>query len=712
MTSGEDFLNEFRSSQKADNFLKELRTEKPFDPSSGLNPAQAFLISTGGGAVKAARGMKNLFAIMTGNKEMREDVRQAAKEQREIMAPLEERFPVSTTLGGITGETAATLPLGLGVGRLAARGGSMISPTVARFTGAGAGGLAEGAVIGAAEDQAGTGAVIGGGAGVALEALMPRLGSLVRRIRGRVLRQSDVASTEAIERLRNELRDAGVRPEEIASALDDISTIGQIPAPGTAEQTARRAAFDIEGVPVAARSRVTQSSDDFAREIQLARQRDNESANTLRQRFFEEDEAIESRARQVANDLGVPEEDGVAIQNAIDDLRSDFGTRKREAYAVMTDLINENPELVELVPLDANRTVRTINNAQNNILRNDQATQDALDSVLAQYGLIGDNIIEGPRFTTVQFLDDERNVIDSIRFRGEPLDFNIANAERFRQDLQFLDPSVPNQAAARRQILGEYDSMLDEYAENLPSDAMPDDIVTAAREARAIAREEKIVFNPKRIVDRLSKANADGNPLMDASRVYENIRKASPEDFQRLMQGLGRVESGEGAINNLRASALVDFANQATRTARKIAESSGASRNMWSGTNFTKAINRFGREKARQLFGDHWPTIQRLERIGESRIAPDTAVQKGSAPDILNGLINSFSRLAERVPVLGTRVADIAQDQQARATLRQVTDLSPTREQFDDYIVSASRRLPLILGITSATTQQLTERDQ
>lgn len=686
------------------------RQAESVDPSAGVSRAEAALIGIGSGFVRAGRGIKGLFGYLTGDDEIKQEIKKAAAEQRQAMQPLKERYPIATGGGEIIGETAGALPFGMGGAAAGLKlGARYASPTLSRFAAAGLGGASEGALIGAAEGQAGTGAAIGGGAGVALEAALPRLGRLFRKLKGRAITTNDVGTQDAIERLRADLQQSGAQPDEIAAALDDVSNLPDIPQGANAEQIATQAAFQQEGVPMATRSRLTRATDDYAREIQLSRQIDSGAADELRQRLFREDQAIEDRAREVASSFGVDQDVGVTIQTALNDLRSDFGTRRRAAYKELRDIVRENPEVADMVPMPIENVQRSLFNAQE-ILRANPTEQNALDQLMAQYGMIGDFVEEGPRFTEVLFFDETgEKVIDKIKYRGKPKEFNIGNAETFRQQINaLLDPKDPRQAAARREILSGYDTALDEMVEEIP-EAAPQNVIETAKKARGIAREEKVIFDPKRIIDKISKGNADGNPLMDASKVYDSVRRASNEDFNRMVKGLQRVESGEGAINNLKAAALIDFTEQATKTARKISDDRGVAKNIFSGTNFKKAINKFGRAKAKQLFGDDWSTILRLERIGESRIPTDAGVQKGSAPDLINQMIRTFSKLSERVPIAGQKVADIAQEEAAKRELRQVTDLSPTKDQIDDYIAFSAKRLASILGLSTVSAQQATE---
>lgn len=711
MSGADDFLKEFGESNPVDDFLAEFNQEE-FDPSEGMSSAEAGLVSFGGGMVNAARGIRGLFGVLTGNDEILKEVKKESSEQRRLKKPLQDRFPVSSFVGEVAGETAATLPIGLGAAGATAKLATKLGPTATRFAAVGAGGAAEGGVIGAADGNAGEGALIGGGAGIALELALPRLSKLVKKSLNRGLSEGDVATVEAIEKLRGDLINSGHSADEVAAALDDISSLGVIPEGVTAPQIARKAAFEAEGIPMAGRSRITQQSDDFAREIQLSRQRDSKAADEMRQRIFEEDLALEERARAVAREMGADEDAAATIQTALGNLRSDFGTKKRAAYRELGNLIDNNPDASDLIPMPEDKISAAVQRAQGMLAPNDPA-QDALDALLAEYKMLGDDIQMGPRYSTARFLDEDGNVLDSVRFRGTPKNLNLGNFEDFRIKVNsILDPADPKQSAALYTITNAYDRMADELVENLPTVGIPEDIIKLAKTARGITREEKIAFTPQRIVQKISKSASDGNPLMDASKVYDNIRRASNEDFNKLLSALKRgVEGGQEAIQNLKAAALVDFVEQATKTSRKLTSQSGASRHAFSGPAFTKAIDKFGRGKASRLFGDDWQTVKRLELIAESISVPDSAVQKGSAPDLINQLINSFARLSDKVPVVGSKFSDIASEEAARRELKQATNLVPNVDQIHDYIAFSAKRTAGILGLSSPATQTATEPD-
>jgi len=713
---------------KAMEALKELRAtaaQQPamtgaiagtFDPSEGMSAGEAALIGIGSGFTRAGQGIKNLFALL-GDDAQKARAATETRDARTAIAPLKERFPVATGFGEIVGETAATLPLGFGAGKLGAKAGQMAgSQALARYGAAALGGGVEGAIIGAADEQAGLGSAVGAGSAVALEAVLPRLGRVVRRYLNRQVTSQDIGTQDAINRLRQEMRQRGASPAEIAEAMDEVSRIGDIPEGASPAQVARRADFEAENIPIAGRSRITQNADDFSVENQLARQRNSAEADEFRALIYREDEAIESRARELATRLGEDQNDAAIVQRALRDLKTDIGTRKRAAYRELEELIQREPEAADLVPMPKARIVQAVDKVQNGAIRADKTTSDALDGLLAKYGMLGDEVFEGPRYSEAVFFDESgEKVIDKIKFRGKQKRFDLGSAETFRQDLNnIFDVTDPRQAAAKREVMEAYEGIVDELVENIP-DAAPEQIRRTARAARRIAAEEKDIFTPERLIGRLTKKAKNGSNLIEASRVYETIRKAPPEDLQRLLSGLRRegVENGSGAEAYLKMAAMVDFTETAIKNAKKISLD-GMSRREFSGTNFRKAVDRFGREKARLLFGDDFRFIERLERISESRISPDLGVQKGSADDLINRMIKTFARLAntpgirQGVDLASGTIGEAIQEGQQRRAFRSAMDLTPTVEQVHDYIVYSAPRMAAYLGIVAPASSTIT----
>ena len=169
----------------ADLSLAELKAElarRKQEQSTGESPLSAGVIAAGKGLTDIGRVAQTGFNLLTGNDEAQAALDARKAEEAALFAPLAEEFPISTTVGEIVGETAAALPFGLGAGAAVVKGAGKASPLVQRLLSSGVGGIVEGGIVGAAEDQLAGGAIIGGGAALTAEILFPKISGVLKRV--------------------------------------------------------------------------------------------------------------------------------------------------------------------------------------------------------------------------------------------------------------------------------------------------------------------------------------------------------------------------------------------------------------------------------------------------------------------------------------------------------------------------------------------------
>ena len=612
-------------------------------------------------------------------------------QRREKFAPIQEQRPGLTTVGRIAGQIVGGTAIAPGVG----------SAAPATLTGRSAFGATTGAAFGAAQptiddesvaQNAAIGAAFGGLIPPALEkAAFPVIQGATRPV---------------VNFFRGAFGKKAPVPTQIADDFQAFDGVSQAveEAPGLApEQVARRAAFEEVGVTPAARSRISGDTDDFARELQLLRQRNSASADNLRDAFFQESEQLQGQVKALSDSLGIPEAAGRSVKDSLDSIQTSLNASKRAAYDDLADAISQaDPDLIDSIPIGSGQIIDAVEDAQRRFL--DDSAARKLDELLAEYGLIGNPIAKRGRVTQVDFDGQTINV------RGDIRSLNLGSLEEFRQRVnQALDVTDSRQSAARSAIIGELDAQADELVRGVEGSGVGRDIVKQAQRARGLARQEKLVFNQKDLVEQLT-GNRPGTvtPLVEASKAMQKIKNAPPEQVNKLIKVLQNTDQGQQAIDNMGSSIVIDLLNAATKSARQIRGPGGAQVVDFSGSNFTKAINSYGntpkqaRALLKKVLGNQaFSQMLKLEKIGQLRITPDAAVQKGSAPDLINAFLRS-SKLFRRIPLVGRRVEGLAEDLATGREARAAADITPENlpDETKDFILINAPKVAAIMGLT------------
>lgn len=722
---------EVEKAQKTGNIKAEVKARQDLeaitvedDPAKGIGTAEAALISLGGGTVKGLRGIRTLFNLATGDDETVKQIRDTQREEDELLRSLKVRSPKATFGGEILGEVAATAPLGLGVGglvakqlgaRLAGAGVSQLTAqAVPRVTGAITGGALEGGAIGAIQDKTASTAALGGTIGGVAEVILPRIGKVLSKVFQRVFQPDDVA------RLVVQGADGTPTPSpELAQALDDVGlrfddiaeeAIKDIPAGEvTAAQTARQQLFESEGIVPAGRSRITQLHDDATKAIQLARRTGSAAADEIRERFFKENEQLTQRFTDTAEELGIPGDVGASVKGALDDLQSNLGSAKRTAYSDLARIATEagDSEAIASIPLRSEGLIDSITEVQGFIPAGEAKL---LDELLARFGLIGDVVGQRGRKTIVDFEGDQ------IIVRGNITPLTIANTESFRKSVNnILDFKDSRQATAARQVISHFDNMVDDALEGFGSvPGGPQQILAQAKKARQLARTEKLIFDQKDLISRLTGDKPGTNtPLVEASKAFDVIKQAPLEQVNKLISNLRLTPEGGPALGNLQAATVTEFLNSALAASGKktVGREGEEAATIFSGNSLTKAIDKFGRDKLNSVFRNQpeiLKRLSRLEKIGQLRITPDTAVQKGSAPDLINEIMRITG--AAKTPGVTAAVARSLGAVRDFSQVRNFRNLAPEQQEsirqsifeIDDFIQFNAPRLRGVLALATA----------
>lgn len=693
--------------------LAELRAElarREQTETTGESPLSAALIATGKGVHDIGNVFKSGFNTITGDSEAQAELEARKAGDAKLFAPLSNEFPISTTIGEIAGETVAALPLGLGAGKLVAQGTKSLAPLAQRLLSSGAAGAVEGGLVAASEDQAAGGALVGGGVAVAAELLFPKIGSVLKRVfrNPNIQIENIVQVADGVpipsQSLTDELAKVGL-------TFDDITAqaVREIPQGGNPAEVARDQLFKSQNIPAAARSRTSQNPDDFQRELQLVRQRgvgesDKAVIADFRNRFFDESEAIQKNLTNLSEKLGDPSDAGV-VKKALSSLNSNIQSAKVQAYKELGELAKENPDIVSAIPVQTDNVLNAASGVQK-FLSNDMANK--VDEVLAEFGLIGEAGQRQGRFTPVSFGDG-----DSVNIRGEIKSLNIGTLEDFRKQFNdIFDPSVPKEAAAKAQIINAIDDSSNLLVDGIGTNFVSDGIIKAANKARGIAREQKLLFSQKDLIDDLTR-NKPGTvtPVVEASKSLTKIQGAPLEQQTRLIKTLQKSPNGSDAIKNLQAAKVVQLLENATENSSKLVRDGAEPISDFNGKKFRKDMNKEA-NFIKSLFADNKEALSHLNQIkniGELRLTPEVAAQKGSAPDLVNSLLRSIETGSSKVPLVGGAVEEAASKQLAKSEVKNLTNLSPTQDTIEDFIFFNAPRLAANIGLSGAIVSEASE---
>lgn len=586
-------------------------------PNEGINPWEAFKIGAGRGFTTIGRAI--------GLAEP-EDPLVTAHYGR-----LQGDRPVSTGVGEISGEAGPFLPFGMGVGAI--RG------TAPRILASAGVGVLEGGTIAAGRGQdfneilgnAGLGGVVAGG----LEAAFPiisRLGSeVVSRATGKAPRGALLDRrgsptpelTAALQKLNMSFGDL---------AQESVFVLKNAPPGASPEEAVRAARFKQLGIPYT-RGNITQ---DFAQQAQEERLVNTtlEASQPMRAMQLEQSEAFQRGISDMVAALGVSDETGSLVKQALTGLEAGIKSDKNELYRRMAE---ESPHIMSM-PIVPNQIKAALpDQAQlRRISRIPGNTVDALNDLLVEFGI--DSSSEAvERFT---------------KAGGEIIPLNLGNMEEFRAALNQLGGSPASQSAGERAmsgIVGRLKGALDEEAEVLEKSLMDAKVtdtrfLDSLREARGLVVRLKTEFSPQSIAGRLTDVKQDGfTPVVEASRIYDSVmgRSQPVEYLDRTLKALNEAgPNGRRAIEALQAETVLRALDNALRAPSR--KTSGIQTLGYS--QFVKALDSVGEEKLNLLFPSGAPLRNKLEmfRSAANDLTPDArATPRGSAPvimDVLNRL--------------------------------------------------------------------------
>lgn len=589
----------------------------------------------------AVRSGKGLEAFGTGAAKGLGDVGrgfgvldQLSAEEKAKFDALAKQYP-EATVGEITGQVAPWLV----PGTMAARIGSL---PVRALASAGLGG-SEGFVV--TKGQGGTNAEALGMAalGTGLGAGSEILGSVVNsgvRATGRALGLGDKPLLDRLGRPTAEfqaaLDRAGIAFEDIGqTGLAEVKKL----ATGTdPDQAARFARFRSEGINPTA-GQVTQDFAQQAREARLASMATGAEGEPLRQRLLDQSQQFEARVNSIIKDLGVSDDAGATIKEALSGRKKLVRKEKNALYAKMAETAPQvanapilTDSIIEAIPTGA---------TQRRISRLAPSQTGALDDLLVEFGLN-----QSPE--AVEAFAKSGGVVSPL---------TLGNFEDFRQALNLIERT--DQTGAISVLTGPIKTALDAEAELIDgavrnSGLSDEGVLETLKGARQRVRELKTEFSPQSITGKLIDVKRDGvTPVIEASQVTKRLLSpATPiEDLGNTLNVLSKSgEKGAQAIRDLQAGVVM----QALEAALKAPSRKTSGVQTIGGNQFAKALDAFGEDKLDLLFADNQTLLSRLKSLRQIALdiePASAATPKGSAPVILDAL-KRFGRVPGVAPVV------------------------------------------------------------
>lgn len=609
---------------------------------------------------------------------------------------------MAATIGEIVGEAApfmAAAPLA-GAG-LATGAGRVVIPQAAklgtRVAGSAALGALEGGLItkgrGGDVGETSAGAATGGVLAGSIEAVLPVIGRLGRKVFQRLgrtpkgpLLTPDGAPTAELQKA---LEETGTSFDDLAEeAFAVVNKQGVDPA-----QAARAARMSSQGIPATAGD-ITQDFAQQAKEQRLLSMASGESGEPLRQANLQKSEAFKSRVDELVESLGVPDDAGDSIKAALKGRKKLLQAEKNALYKEVADT---SPELAS-APLFTDSIADSIP-SQKEIRRLSRLAPgpvDATKDLLVEFGI-----------------DKSDEAVEAFADEITPL--SLGNFEDFRQAINLIERS--DTTGAVKVFTGPIKVALDAEAEIVDGaiknvGGVDGAVLDTIKQARQRVRQIKTEFSPQSITGRMIDVKRDGvTPVVEASKAARELLKpgAPIENLQRTLSSLRKSgDKGVKAIKDMQASVVLNALEDALKAPSR--KTSGIE--MIGGNQFAKSLSKFGDDKLALLFKGNPKALSRLQNLKQTAmdISPaSAATPKGSAPVILD-----IMRKAGSLPGLAAIRDSVEFVLKAGADDRAVRKAMNAKPAFKHAITSLETDFPAIasaLGV-AAVAPQVKERER
>ena len=605
---------------------------------------------------------------------------QLSPEEKAKFDALTAKYP-DATVGEIIGQVAPFLIPGTMAARIA-------SLPVRALASAGIG-ASEGAIVtkgqGGTNAEAAGMAAVGAGLGAGSEMLAPVINRGVSAV-GRALGLGSKPLIDNMGRptaaFQDALARAGVSFEDISKT--GLTEVRNMPNNINKDQAARFLRFKSEGITPTT-GQVTQDFAQQSREARLGSMATGPEGEPLRQRLLDQSQQFESRVNDIVNRLGVSDDAGTTIKEALSGRKKLVRKEKNDLYAKMAEVAPE----VASAPILTDSIIEAIPKG---------ATQRRIKRLAASQGAALDDLI-------VEFgLNQSPDAIEAFaKSGGEITPLTLGNFEDFRQALNIIERS--DQTGAIKVLTSPIKDALDQEA-SLIDDAVKNSglsdtgVLETLTSARQRVRELKTDFSPQSITGRLVDVKRDGvTPVVEASQVTRKLLSptAPIEDLRNTLNVLAKSgEKGAQAIKDLQAGVVMQALDAALKAPSR--KTSGVQ--TISGNQFAKALDALGEDKLDLIFKGNQTLrlrLNSLRQIGLDMEPASAATPKGSAPVILDAL-KRFGRVPGVAPVVDVFnfvISAGADDRAVAKALRGKPELQKTARQIVDSYPSLASTIGL-----------------
>lgn len=642
------------------------------DPNTGMGPLDTALVAAGRGLTTIGRGLglaEPEDPIVTRSFNRLSDAR-----------------PVSAGIGEVLGEAAPFLIPGTGVGAIG-NAGLRIAAS------AGLGGL-EGGLISSGQGQEFTGimedAAQGGALAGLFEAVLPHAGRLGRKLYSNISGEPPSGALFSGGNPTAELEIALNRQAVPFPHLsqDSAFTLQNLPAGVNPDEVARATRFRELGIP-ATRGDVTQDFVQQATEQRLAHA-GSVAGEPLRDLQLRQSDAFRTGVENLVSGLGVTEETGEVVKDALTGRLANLKTKKNQLYK---QIAQEAPDVLNM-PIFGDEVLASLPDEANmrRVSRLPGNGVDALRELLVEFGV--DNSPESVEAFTKK--------------GGEIIPLTIGTYEEFRQALNQIGGSPSSLSSGERAtsgIVGKLKEGLDKEASFieealLEQNAAAGRPLDSLREARRVVQTMKREFSPQSIAGRLTNVKADGvTPIVEASKVYDSVLGGNQpiEYLERTLESLKQAgNKGKQGIAALQSATILRALDDALKAPSR--KSNGIETLGY--TQFLRSLRKVGDDKLSALFADNPRTLQRLKMYQQTAkdLTPDNrAVPKGSAP-VLMDIVNRMSRAPIAAPVVDVLkfVVNAGADDRA---VRRALDSTPEGKRIVSAIQNDYPSLASAIGI-------------
>jgi hypothetical protein len=416
------------------------------------------------------------------------------------------------------------------------------------------------------------------------------------------------------------------------------------------EQLRRQALFEELNIPTV-ESRITQQPIDFLSERRLNRDAESDIASKLRERLSDESASFREATQKLADDLGIPEESGALIKDALESRYKQTKRSVGDAYKELAQLSEG-----EGIPLSGQNLIDTVNNDKTFADMMKQITpaeKTQLNDLMTEYG-----VNQAPA-ARAAWMDKAAKTAEGsfLPVKSEITPLNILNHSNLTKDLNAMlsFDSPPGIRAVVGKLKDGVKKEVEFVKETLESMGEAErgalgnkslDSANAAIRAINEFKDFKGEFSAGDLVQKLTskkKGTFDRDLILDEhviSTLLSSSKAGAVSDVNKVVDSLMKSgDAGKKALGSLQSSVVMDLMNSALkRTSGKL---EGGVRD-WSGTNFINRLNQIGPEKMESVFKNNpkaLKTINKIRDAGELKIPFEQIAQaSGTADDMLNAL--------------------------------------------------------------------------